>query len=145
VKAGPLLFVGALVLAAASWFAVVEPLRSRAEERAGRLLAEDHPVERVRLARERFRAWPGPDAEAAARLENELHDYASPRPEPALDPSLSVDPAGLVKGRLPWTEVQHLLAWSAAQPRGVRDLDIRAVAEDPGLADCLVVLEPEAR
>jgi len=133
VRPAALVFLAVLAAAAAAWAFAVLPVNGIAADLASRISKEDI-AGRVRLA-----ADPPPTAQEAAEIEKALARLAPPAAA-ATPKGLAEDTPGAFVGRLPWEEVQALLAWAADQPRPVLEIEVRAVAEDPARASCRVVL-----
>jgi hypothetical protein len=121
-------FLGILAAAAAAWGALVLPLDREACSLA------------ARIEEGQRKAPPGdppPAAEEVRRIDEAL---AALRPGPGgpAPKGLSEERPGVLSGRIPWEEVQQVLAWAAAQPLPVLEIDVRALPEEPSRAACRV-------
>ncbi len=131
---------GAVVAACVAAFAfLVRPLQSESSDSAEEIAGRD-----VRGSREAAEAWPGPSEPEARRLEAALAAYRTGSPPVPRPAGLAEESEGVLAGRVRWIEIQDLFAWAAAQGAPVRSLEVKALADDPELADCRVVLGPGA-
>ena len=128
-----LVFLLVLGASAAAWGLAVLPLHRKSADLAARIATED-----IR-GRAAAAADPAPSAEEARRLGEAL---AASFPWTRIPPpnGMAEGSAGTFAGRIPWEEVQDLLAWAAEQARPVLEVEVRALPEDPSRASCRVVL-----
>jgi hypothetical protein len=133
VRPSALAFLVVLLAAAAAWAVLVLPVHGKAADLASRIQGEDIGA--------RAAAASAPTAEQARLLE-EGAAALEPGPATPAPRGMSEETAGTFTGRLPWTEVQGLLSWSADQPRAVLELEVKALPDDPKRASCRVVFAP---
>jgi len=128
-----LAYLVVLFAAAAAWAVFVLPIHGKSADLASRIQGTDIGA--------RSAAASAPTADQARLLE-EGAAALEPGPGTPAPRGISEEGPGTFTGRLPWTEVQGLLAWSAEQPRPVLELEVKALPDDPKRASCRVVFVP---
>jgi hypothetical protein len=133
---GLLPFLVAVAAAGAAWALVLLPAQRTSSEESALVGRYGGDVPAAPLPREPL--TPGERARAG-KIRDALRAAAAPG-----------TPAGIEEreprvfaGRLPWSEVQEFLAWAAARREPVESVEVRARPEDPGQADCRLVLAAE--
>jgi hypothetical protein len=132
------LFGVVLAAAAAAWAVVIRPMQEEARAAAAEVARQD-----LRGGREAAGRYAGPDAAEARRLEAALASFLAVRPAVPRPAGLQEESPGVLAGRLPWVEVQDVLAWAAAQDAQLASLEIRAVRGDGDRADCRAAFAEE--
>ncbi len=128
-----LVFLAVLAASAAAWVLAVLPVHGKAADLADGIASEDI------AGRLTGAADPAPTPEEARRLAEALAALRPPQEVPA-PRGMAEDAPGTFAGRVPWEEVQGLLAWAAGSPRPVLEIEVRALPGDPARAACRVVL-----
>ena len=136
-KGGAVLFVLALLGAAAAWALLVFPAGGEAAGAAEEIEKAD-----LSAAWDSIDAWKGPTPEEARRLEEGLAAFAPAKSETPLPAGIHPGGTGIYEGVIPAAEVQDLLAWVASRPESVTLVHVTAAGpeEGPGMAACRVVL-----